>query len=865
MDYAVEMQARGHTVWQTPQILPWSTYLRDACLKQRTQESLALQFLNDAQTLVVWEEIIAASSVGQSLLNPAQAARAASRSWQRLHQYQIPLAQIASFPSEEAQTFGAWAQSFVERTQAQDWLDSARFASSLIRKNTKPESRIALMGFDRLTPEMDALLAHWQTLGCEVLLIEGNVESSTQRSACVVMAHDVDSELEDAARWARTQLEAGKMRIAVIVPNLSSRVTAVSRVFETILAPDQRGSGIHSAAQAFAIAASTSLARYPLVHSALLALQVAQGSADSTVVGQLLRSPFFAGADVEFTARALADVRLRRERHERWDLAALERWAGANHCPVLALNARTSLNELSSRTAASPSVWSERFNSILLGLGWSKGRALASAELQTLRKFREVLASFGALDEVLGRLSFTAAVSQLRSALTEERFAPETAESPVTIIDPDTVAGMQFEAAWVLGLHANEWPAAPEPDAFIPIELQRKHGIPEASAELCLAAAQKQLQRLAACATEVVLSWPERDDDAELRPSPLLAPWPVIEREELFCSKVVTARELQFAKRPQFESIEDIEAPALAAGQVRGGARILELQSRCPFKSQAELRLHAEGLETVTPGVAADERGTLVHRVLAEVWAGIEGSSALQALSTVQLTQRVSASAERKAAALFKATTTHGARLVSLEVHAVVQWVVALLHVEQQRPAFRVQRAEQSEYIEIGGLSVRIQPDRVDQLVNEKFLLIDYKTGTAFKASQWLDAANPGRPANPQLPLYALAHADRLAALAFAIVAPGTAEYRGFGEAAGISPGIAAYGDGKRQQLYGVETWDALLQHWQEVLTALAYRYRAGEAEVDPLYDECRYCELATLCRVSERSDVALSDENGDE
>jgi ATP-dependent helicase/nuclease subunit B len=864
MDYAAEMQARGHTVWQTPQVLPWSTYLRDACLKQRTQDGLARQLLNDAQAMALWEEIIAASSVGQALLNPIQAARAANRSWQRLHQYQIPLAQIASFPSEEAQTFGAWAQSFVERTQTHGWLDSARFASFLLGTHAAPNTRIALMGFDRTTPEMDALLAHWQKLGCEVDRIDTNTDSSSQRSVCVVAAHDAASELEDAARWARAQLEAGKTRIAVIVPNLSSRVSAVSRVFETILAPDQRGSGVHSAAQAFAIAASTSLARYPLVHSALLALQVAQGGADSTVIGQLLRSPFFAGAEIELTARALADVRLRRERHERWDLAALERWAGANHCPVLSLRVRAVLNELSSRAAASPSVWSERFNSILLGLGWSKGRVLASDEQQTLRKFREVLASFGALDEVLGRLSFAAALSHLRSLLTEERFAPETADAPVTIIDPDTVAGMRFDAVWVLGLHANEWPAAPDPDAFIPIELQRKHGIPEAIAESCLAAAQTKLQRLATSATDVVLSWPERDDDAELRPSPLLAAWPAIERDALLRSTVVTARESQFAKRPQLESIEDIEAPSLAAGEVRGGARILELQSRCPFRAQAELRLHAEALETVTPGVAADERGTLVHRVLAEVWAGIEGSSALQALSTEQLMQRVSASAERQAAALFKATTTHGARLVSMEVHAVVQWVLALLLVEQQRPAFRVQRAEQSEYIEIGGLSVRIQPDRVDELANGRFLLIDYKTGTAFKASQWLDAANPGRPASPQLPLYALAHADRLAALAFAIVAPGTAEYRGFGDAPDISPGIAAYGDSKRQQLYGVETWEALLQHWHEVLTALAYHYRAGEAEVDPLYDECRYCDLATLCRVSERSDLELN-EDGDE
>jgi ATP-dependent helicase/nuclease subunit B len=313
-DYAAAAQARGISVWQTPQVLPWSTYLRDACLAQRSSSNAGTsspRFLNDAQTLALWEEIVGASSAGKDLLNPTQAARAAMRSWQRLHQYQIPLAQIAAFPSEEAQTFAAWAQNFVVRTQAQSWLDSARFTTFLSSKQSSPGAHIALSGFDQLTPETNALLAQWRALGCTVDVIESGNSTGLVR---VVAAHDADSELDDAARWARAQLDSGKERIAVIVPNLATRVATVRRVFEEVFAPQQRFSGVDSVAQAFSIAASTSLVRYPLAHSALLALQIAQGGADSTVVGQLLRSPFFGGAEAELSERALADVRLRDER-----------------------------------------------------------------------------------------------------------------------------------------------------------------------------------------------------------------------------------------------------------------------------------------------------------------------------------------------------------------------------------------------------------------------------------------------------------------------------------------------------------------------------------------------------------------------
>jgi RecB family exonuclease len=274
--------------------------------------------------------------------------------------------------------------------------------------------------------------------------------------------------------------------------------------------------------------------------------------------------------------------------------------------------------------------------------------------------------------------------------------------------------------------------------------------------------------------------------------------------------------------------------------------------------------LNAIPLSTVTPGVGADERGTLVHRVLAHVWATIDSSDALRSLSDEQLEQRVTAIAEREAVKILPTATKQAARLAALEVRSVTQWVMALLQVERQRPPFRVHRAEQSEHFEIAGLSVRIQPDRMDVLANGRLLLIDYKTGAAYKPSQWLDSTHPGRPASPQLPLYALAHAESLAALAFVIVAPGVAEYRGYCDEFSALPGVQGYADNKRQQLLGVETWDALINHWREVLAALAHSYQSGESEVDPLYGECRYCELSTLCRIAERTGaVAQDDDDG--
>jgi hypothetical protein len=55
------------------------------------------------------------------------------------------------------------------------------------------------------------------------------------------------------------------------------------------------------------------------------------------------------------------------------------------------------------------------------------------------------------------------------------------------------------------------------------------------------------------------------------------------------------------------------------------------------------------------------------------------------------------------------------------------------------------------------------------------------------------------------------------------------------------------------------EDWDQLLDLWQRELAALASEYARGEARVAPKRpDTCRYCHLATLCRIHELTGLAL-------
>ncbi len=59
------------------------------------------------------------------------------------------------------------------------------------------------------------------------------------------------------------------------------------------------------------------------------------------------------------------------------------------------------------------------------------------------------------------------------------------------------------------------------------------------------------------------------------------------------------------------------------------GTRAIELQSRCPFRAYAQLRLAADPLESPLPGITPRERGRMLHRALELLWQGLGGSAGL--------------------------------------------------------------------------------------------------------------------------------------------------------------------------------------------------------------------------------------------
>lgn len=860
--YGAHAQSSGRTVWRTPTVIPFTTWLRTRWLDARAEvdSHAPAVLLTRAQTQLIWDQVVAASPLAQDLLNAGEAARSAARSYDVLRQYLIDPRQLELFDTPEANALLRWSSEYARRCALLGAIDETELLQWAWSSNFMPQQRIALAGFDHLTPAMARLVERWSTQG----RVEPMDTAAATNDVATVGMYDREAEVEAAARWARRQIELGSTRIAVIADDIQARRDEFQRVFQAIFAPNQRTMTPDAAHPPFVIAAAQPLANYPMVDAALRLLDLLRGHADAVLVGRVLRTPFFRGGVNERDARALSDAQLRAMQRAEWDVFELERWAGITHCPQLELAMREAARwQRATPARGLPSAWSERILAVLQSVGWPGERSLDSVEQQTFVKFQSALAELARFDVVLGSITFAQAHHEVRRLLQETLFEPETPPALVTVIDSTTVAGMSFAHAWMMGLDAARFPAPSAPDPLIPLPLQKAAALPTATAELSFQYSQRRLERVLSSSAHVVLSWPMHDGDAGLQRSPMLDVFPAKQPHELELSNIREYGHTVFNARPALLVMEDDRAPALLARSARGGARILELQSLCPFRAQATLRLRAEPLQRIAPGLQASDRGRLLHRVLESLWRELGSQERLLQLSEEQLEVRLRALAQEHATRLLSAQTPMRARLMHLEVEALVRQVLRLTAIDRVRPAFSVPLTERDESFTVGGLSMRIQPDRVDHVDGGAFL-IDYKLGERYAPRDWLDR-RPGRPTQPQLPLYAIVHAHELAGLAFATLAPGAVEYRGWSDGTSIAPGVSEYPAALKKKMFAPPDWTALVEHWQMTLNHLAANYVAGQSTVDPLPEACTYCHLSTFCRVNEAVPADASESDVDE
>lgn len=837
--YAQWQIEQGKSTWFTLDSLPlypsWMERLWNNYLAENWAENSIL--LTTHQERLLWEAILKNIPENDSLLQISETANLAKKAWEILKRWGVSLNNPAFHLTEDSRAFLGWANEFQKRSRQNHWIDHSSLANVLTDKiNLKfilPPAQIILIGFVEIPPAYQHLLETCSRFGSHIQQYHFQSRNKTTHT---IKLKNIENEISTMARFAKSALTTSSS-IGCIIPNLEKNRETVYKIFSAVL-PEQN----------FNISAGKTLISYPIIHAALELLKINSNAISLDKCTTLLRTPFIGEAEREQNKRAIYLHYLQNLNSASLTLSEFSSEL-KNTCPDLATRLiKFQEKEKMSRKKIGPfHEWVTVFLELLDCLGWPGERSLNSHEYQVVQNsWLPLLNEFKNLDLVLESQNYETALHYLNCLVTQTVFQPESQEAPIQILGILEAAEIPFDHLWVMGLDDTTWPTRPKPNPFIPLSLQKKLNMPNASSERELNYCQELTLQFQRNGKEVIFSYPELSEDRELRPSSLIKNFPFLTEETLSLSDFVSPAEKIFLSK-ELETITYDPAPPIELKSLLyGGVSIFKKQAECPFKAFVELRLHAKSISDTTLGLKPLDRGNLIHKTLELIWQKLNDSAQLKLLTDDELKKLIHL-ASKKAMQIFHFSSEKNKRYLALELKRLKHLMWNWLMVEKNRPPFKVIASECEVHATINHITISMRIDRIDQLEDGMDLIIDYKTGKYNDYKKWFGE----RPDEPQLPLYCITSHNASSGIAFAQIHPSEMELKGISKMATKLKSIKMLEEIKYAD---AKNWDEQIQKWQNNLTKLADDFYHGKADIDPKDRNitCRNCDLHPLCRIDE-------------
>lgn len=850
-------QANNVSVWPTPRIVvieQWFTQ-QWQLLQAHGYPDSAQAILSSEQQRVLWESITADCGLMQTDAVAKQAANA----YATLIRWNQPVTASRIDQTINPQ-FIQWIQTFQQRVEQLQCITPEESMSiignAFAQKQLKQEPSIHLLGFDDIAPLLQTQL---DKASPDVRFLSSPTDSPQHLQR--VEYENSDSEMQAAAQWSRSIIEQSTreqtpVRIGIIVPNLGKCRQQVERAFSSEFEAHSFDPNTERYTLPFNFSAGTPLGDTPLITAALqlLKLQEQQGREqewDVEFLSHCLLSPFWGRYTVELESRSALVSKLQslgiftisgdtlRYWAEKIDSQYRDTQAQDNtstnntdetHTQHGLFNYLHAFHQLSTSPINKgkhlPSRWVEIFLQQLDILQWPGERTPDSQEYQQTQQWYQLLETFASLDSVLNAIDSSTALQQLQSMANHMPFQAKVPDSPIQILGILEGAGLHFSHCWIMGLHQKVWPPAPTPNSLLPIQLQREHNMPHASSLRELAYAQSLTDNYRHCADTIIFSSPthENDDEQTLLASQLISDIPLSSISTQAASDSLDHWYQQLQNTSSLDTIDCATAPEFIGDTLPGGSGLFKSQAENPFDSFIKYRLHAPLPIDAVNGFSHIEKGNILHNSLAAIWTQLKHQDNLLALSNDELAQLINEQVTTAISDIKRHKPKHlSDTLCKIESERQSQLINQWLTKEKQRPPFSVVAIEQAQTIQFNGMNISIRIDRVDQLQDGRYLIIDYKTGTAN-----INAWKGERPREPQLPLYALTYGQDIKGISFAQINIKDQCFNGAAES-NICEGINEL-EKNRADL--PRTWNEALAQWQHTLSQLLKEFQQGHCAI---------------------------------
>ena len=857
LEHDEQKRKAGENAWQTPPILPLSSWLRNVWLASWPEKYL----LSELQCEKIWEEIINQDSARLDLLHLQGVASQTSKAFSLLHEYRLPRDKKLYEQTDESKAFLRWIRQFESR------LSSALAPCMLMDavRNSMQEGEILIphslriRGFEEQSPQLKYFLNFLREKGTRVdflspvpspEILAQRMEKLNDKNVNVEEYENRQGEAEACACWVRSIFQPGK-RIGIVVPELEKYRTLLKRELAAELVPETIFS-LDEEDLPFNISLAPPLSQEPMIKLALNLLSVKTSNVPVSTFLSIIQSPFFGFAFPP--TREISDLE-RNLRTKRVLSIPLDRFHSiCGSVPQVDQLVESLKSWTLNNSKLMPEKWAKELSDFLKTTGWpgkvapgTDKQSVLSKRHQGFEAWKDCLNQLCSLNQILGPINRLEVLNHLTHITRSKPFQSKTPEHSIQVIGLLESSGMQFDYLWVMGCHHEALPAHPEPNPFIPYEIRNKYSIPRSNPQRELKFTEQSLTRLLMAAPDVHFSYPLHEGDMDLEMSPLLKRFPQDKKAPYLSNRIKdqvrAMNQLEKFTEPAFLQVTDSEKNQYGTQGISSGYALLKDQVDCPFRAFARHRLNSQRTPVAEIDFDNLDRGNLIHKALELFWDKTRNRKNLSNLSHGILEKRIEECVQ-EALKLCSQRTTGQTQFNKLEIERNVRLIHDwLLNIERERPDFQVLHNEEDASINLCGIKLSLRIDRIDEIPGKGLLLIDYKTGREAKPAEWF--AEKIRA--PQLPLYATAQPP--VGLAYGHLTLGKPEFKG---TADLPLGKLKNYDFAKDT--GCSTWKELLSYWKNNLNRVADEFLQGNNQVLPVNkgEPCLHCEFNSLCRIQE-------------
>ncbi len=830
-EYTEQQVRRGLKAWTSPAILAWPDWLSYLLQSASEQGSLPTR-LNHHQSRVLWENCFRRVFPDDttSITNLVRLARDA---WQRLADWQVPIGELArSVQNEDQRLFASVAGRYQRVLEHERWVDDAGLGAlvrDLIAAGRIPVTgRLTFAGFDRTRPLLASIKHALQEQQCDV---QSAPARGNRAQARLASFENREAEFRAAGVWARDHLSrdpAGK--VAIVAANLDQDAEHAARLVREGAVPGWQYANA-SVAQAVNVSYGRSLLEYPAISVALLLLRWLVSDLRATEVGRLLRSPLLGpGAH---GGRSRLELRLRQLPDRNWSPSMISAALHSDRDDTeewRSLVAGLSKRRREVPKSASAADWALYIDEILRACQWPGEGALSSFDFQLINRWRDLLNELARLDLVSRPLSFSVALQRLEQMAADTVFQPESEGAVVQLLGPLEASGAEFDALWITGMTASQWPPQAHPSPLISRRLQRRLHMPDAEPADTLEYAETLVRKLAASASAVICSYALSDDDAVQTPSDLLECLDVRRVDDHGDPGWHAAR---LAQRMNLVPAED-RVPAVEPDErILGGAATIQRQLQDPIAAFITGRLGVRSLQSQATGVPPSLRGNIVHDALYRLYRDRPRRAEMALWNEQDLDSRLDESIDFAFARHERHSDDVLYELLQLERRRIRQLLQHFVEVDVSRDHVEIASVEQQIDFAAAAVKLSLRVDRIDRMADGSLAILDYKTGSKKNFLR-----SDGQPGEIQLVAYASALDTQVASLALVYIDSRELVFSGAGR---------AYTDESE--------WPELLRDWQDLVRRACDEMSRGDVRVNAAQgvQEARYLNLLSRYTESRR------------